>query len=29
MIGVLYNKHALWVGAHYSPANKRWCINSN
>ena len=27
MIGMLYNKHALWIGVHYSPANKRWCIN--
>ena len=25
--GVLVNTNALWVGAHYSNANKRWCIN--
>lgn len=27
MVGVLFNKHALWVGLHYSPYNKRWCLN--
>lgn len=26
-LGVLLNPHALWIGAHYSPANRRWCIN--
>ena len=25
--GLLYNPSALWVGAHYSQHNKRWCIN--
>lgn len=25
--GVLFRKESLWVGAHYSPFNKRWCIN--
>lgn len=26
-VGLLYNPGALWVGAHYSQHNKRWCIN--
>uniref|UniRef100_A0AAU6W121 DNA ligase n=2 Tax=unclassified bacterial viruses TaxID=12333 RepID=A0AAU6W121_9VIRU len=26
-VGVLVNWRALWVGAHYSPAHKRLCIN--
>lgn len=26
-LGVLLNPHALWIGAHYSPGNRRWCIN--
>jgi hypothetical protein len=25
--GWLFNCGALWVGAHYSPANRRWCVN--
>ena len=25
--GVLWNPHALWVGSHYSPGNRRHCIN--
>lgn len=25
--GLLLNASALWVGAHYSPAHKRWCVN--
>ena len=25
--GVLVNTSALWVGAHYYNATKRWCIN--
>jgi len=25
--GVLFNPHALWIGAHYSTYNKRLCIN--
>jgi hypothetical protein len=26
-MGILFNRSALWVGAHYSPANRRWCVN--
>lgn len=25
--GWLRNKHSTWIGVHYSPNNKRWCIN--
>ncbi len=25
--GLLFNKSAAWLGVHYSPYNKRWCIN--
>lgn len=25
--GVLFNLGSLWVGAHYSKYNRRWCIN--
>lgn len=25
--GLLWNPHALWLGAHYSPMNRRHCIN--
>lgn len=25
--GLLFNPHALWLGAHYSPGNRRVCIN--
>lgn len=25
--GLFFNRSALWMGAHYSPANRRWCIN--
>jgi hypothetical protein len=25
--GVLFRKGSLWVGAHWSPKNRRWCIN--
>ena len=25
--GLLWNPNALWLGAHYSPANRRHCIN--
>ena len=25
--GWLFNKHSTWIGVHYSPHNKRWCIN--
>lgn len=24
---MLYNECALWVGVHYSPSNRRYCIN--
>lgn len=27
MCGVLINRHALWIGAHYSSFYRRWCIN--
>lgn len=26
-MGLLFNPHAWWLGLHYSPANKRLCIN--
>ncbi len=25
--GLLFNPGALWIGAHWSPFNRRWCIN--
>lgn len=25
--GVLFNTGAFWIGVHYSPYNKRYCIN--
>ena len=25
--GLLFNPHAWWLGIHYSPYNKRYCIN--
>ncbi|QKN88534.1 hypothetical protein vBValSX1_141 [Vibrio phage vB_ValS_X1] len=25
--GILFNKGAIWLGGHYSPYNRRWCIN--
>lgn len=25
--GLLFRWSSLWVGAHYSPYNRRWCIN--
>lgn len=25
--GFLFNRSALWVGVHYSPFNKRYCVN--
>ncbi|QJD54790.1 putative DNA ligase [Pseudomonas phage MR6] len=25
--GLLVNWRALWIGAHYSPAHKRLCVN--
>ncbi len=26
-VGLLFNKHAWWIGVHYSKHNKRVCIN--
>lgn len=26
-VGLLFNLPSLWVGVHYSPYNKRYCIN--
>ena len=26
-VGLLWNPHALWLGVHYSPMNRRHCIN--
>ena len=26
-LGFLFNKNAWWIGVHYSPYNKRFCIN--
>lgn len=25
--GVKFQPGALWLGAHFSPNNRRWCIN--
>jgi hypothetical protein len=25
--GILFNTGAWWIGVHYSPYNKRYCIN--
>lgn len=25
--GTIFNPAAWWIGAHYSPFNRRWCIN--
>jgi hypothetical protein len=25
--GVIFQPGALWIGAHYSRLNRRWCIN--
>jgi hypothetical protein len=25
--GILIRKESFWIGAHYSPYNRRWCIN--
>lgn len=25
--GLLLRWESLWIGAHYSPYNRRWCIN--
>lgn len=25
--GVLFNTSALWIGVHYSPYNRRYCVN--
>ena len=26
-MGLLWSPHTMWVGSHYSPHNKRYCIN--
>lgn len=26
-MGILVRKYSAWIGVHYSPYNKRWCIN--
>ncbi|MDB5802295.1 MAG: hypothetical protein JWL63_3234 [Rhodocyclales bacterium] len=26
-IGILLQFGAVWLGAHYSPVDRRWCIN--
>ena len=26
-IGLLFRLRSLWVGVHYSPSNRRYCIN--
>jgi hypothetical protein len=26
-VGIVFQPLGLWVGAHYSAANRRWCIN--
>ena len=25
--GILLRWSSLWIGAHWSPGNKRWCVN--
>lgn len=25
--GLLFRKGSLWIGAHWSPNHRRWCIN--
>lgn len=25
--GLLFRLSSLWIGVHYSPFNRRWCIN--
>lgn len=25
--GILYRMGSLWIGVHWSGANRRWCIN--
>ncbi len=27
MVGFLIQKGSLWIGAHWSAENRRWCIN--
>jgi hypothetical protein len=24
---IIFRKGSLWVGAHWSPKNRRWCVN--
>jgi hypothetical protein len=26
-IGILFQPWALWIGAHWSDYNQRWCVN--
>lgn len=26
-VGILFRLGSLWMGAHWSPHNRRWCIN--
>jgi len=26
-LGLLFNRHAWWVGCHYSAFNRRYCVN--
>lgn len=25
--GILFRPGSLWIGAHWSPIHRRWCIN--
>ena len=25
--GILFRWASCWIGAHYSPYNRRWCVN--
>ena len=26
-VGILFRWASCWIGAHYNPYNRRWCIN--
>lgn len=26
-VGLLFRLASFWIGAHWSPYNRRWCIN--
>lgn len=26
-VGIIFRLSSFWVGAHWSPFNRRWCIN--